>query len=128
MHDHISICICTYKRPEFLKKLLGAILEQNTNDNFIFSVVVIDNDLNASAKDIIKIIQKESDISITYKVEPVQNIARVRNLAISSASGNYIAFIDDDEIPIKDWIRFLYGTCRKYNVDGVLAPTARMGP
>jgi glycosyltransferase involved in cell wall biosynthesis len=122
MRDHISICICTYKRPGLLKKLLEALLDQNTNNNFMFSIVVIDNDQDCSAKAVIKEIQGLTKVDIIYQVESIQNIARARNLAVLSSIGNYIAFIDDDEIPIKNWISYLYETCKNYNVDGVLGP------
>ena len=41
---HISICICSYKRPEMLRKLLGELRGLETRDRFTFSVVISDND------------------------------------------------------------------------------------
>ena len=37
-------------------------------------------------------------------------------------SGDYIAFIDDDEIPEKRWLRTLFAARERYGADGVLGP------
>jgi succinoglycan biosynthesis protein ExoM len=55
-------------------------------------------------------------------VEPQRSIALTRNIAVHNAVGDFIAFIDDDEIPEKQWLQTLFTTCNKYGVDGVLGP------
>src|SRR5664280_1724691 len=47
---HISVCICTYKRPWLLKRLLGEIGKQETGGLFSYSIVVADNDALRSAE------------------------------------------------------------------------------
>ena len=37
---HISVCICTYKRPIPLKRLLDSLKQQETGGLFTYSVVV----------------------------------------------------------------------------------------
>ena len=41
---HISVCICTFRRPSLLRKLLDRLEHQNSNGQFSFSIVVTDND------------------------------------------------------------------------------------
>ena len=53
-NNHISICICTYKRPHLLEKLLKKLQYQKTNDLFTYSIIVVDNDKNKSAKCIVE--------------------------------------------------------------------------
>ena len=36
-----------------------------------------------------------------------------------------MAFIDDDEFPVRTWLLTLFKTCRDYDVDGVLGPVLR---
>jgi succinoglycan biosynthesis protein ExoM len=55
-------------------------------------------------------------------LETRQNIALARNKAIENAKGDYVAFIDDDEFPIRTWLVTLFKACREYNVQGVLGP------
>jgi hypothetical protein len=40
--DHISICICTFKRPKLLYKLLDLLPRQIIENSFTYSVVVVD--------------------------------------------------------------------------------------
>ena len=42
--ERISVCICTYRRAELLRRLLKALLHQDTGGLFEHSVVVVDND------------------------------------------------------------------------------------
>jgi glycosyltransferase involved in cell wall biosynthesis len=119
---HISVCICTYRRPQFLKRLLAELARQQTEGLFAYSIVVADNDRTESAKSVVTEFQSASPIEITYCVETQQNIALARNKALANASGDFIAFIDDDEFPAGDWLLTLFKTCGKYRVDGVLGP------
>ena len=41
--NHISVCICTYKRATFLGRLLENLRDQDTSGLFTYSVVVADN-------------------------------------------------------------------------------------
>ena len=120
--NHICVCICTFKRPEYLKRLLRDLSKQDTEGLFTFSIVVVDNDGAESAKAVVSEFGAASPISIRYCMEPQQNIALARNQAIANTEGNFVAFIDDDEFPTKHWLLTLFKTCRKYNVDGVLGP------
>lgn len=121
--DHISICICTYKRPKMLAKLLSELKQQMTNNLFIYSIVVVDNDKNQSARNAVDSFKENKSITSKYYIEPEQNIARARNKAITQAEGNFIAFIDDDEFPIHNqWLLNLYRTLKNYKADGILGP------
>ena len=122
---HISICICTYKRPQFLERLLRELANQDTEGLFTYSIVVVDNDRAESAKDVATRFERNSNVSVSYFVEPRQNIPLARNTAISNAIGDYIALIDDDEFPIKAWLLTLVKACDDCAVDGVLGPVKR---
>lgn len=102
--------------------LLDELRIQETENQFTYSIVVTDNDHLESAKPVVLEFTKTSFIPIKYCVEPRQNIALARNRAIENASGDYVVFIDDDELPIREWLLTLFRACQEYNVDGVLGP------
>jgi len=52
----------------------------------------------------------------------MQNIALARNKALDKSQGNFVAFIDDDETPIEQWLWLLYETMCSYKVAGILGP------
>lgn len=119
---HISVCICTYKRPLLLKRLLSWLGDQETGGLFTYSAVVVDNDEQRSAEKIVEQFQTLASMPVRYCVEPVQGIALARNRAVANAPGDYIAFIDDDEFPAEKWLLHLYRMCEEHQVAGVLGP------
>lgn len=122
---HISVCVCTYKRPILLWRLLTGLSRQETGGHFTYSVVIADNDETRSAESLVSRARTELGLSIEYCVEPRQNIALARNRVVQNAQGEYLAFIDDDEFPCLSWLLTLFNTCRDHNVDGVLGPVLR---
>lgn len=120
--DSITVCICTYKRPELLAHLLMQLQNQKTEELFSYDVVVVDNDRAQTAKPVVENAQTETNMKISYYCEPEQNIALARNRAVKNAKGEYIGFLDDDEYPISEWLLRLYKSIRKYHADGVLGP------
>jgi glycosyltransferase involved in cell wall biosynthesis len=120
--NHISVCICTFKRPVLLKRLLDELAQQETNGSFSYSIVVADNDRNQSARQVVEGFDASAPIRAVYGVEPEQNIARARNKTLEHATGDYIAFIDDDEFPTRGWLANLLKTCQTTGADGVLGP------
>jgi len=122
---HICVCICTYKRPLPLKRLLEKLKEQECEDLFTYSVVVVDNDEAGSGELAVEAARIDSMVRISYSVERRQGIANARNMAVKNAVGDFLAFIDDDEFPISTWLLRLFRTCTQYQADGVLGPVMR---
>lgn len=123
MKEIIGVCIPTYKREKQLKKLLIALSNQKKNESFEFEVLVVDNDKNRTAKKVID--NLDVDINLHYYIEYQKGVSNVRNKCIEESKRkryNYIAFIDDDELPNKDWLYNLYKTLHKYDADVVFGP------
>jgi succinoglycan biosynthesis protein ExoM len=121
-HHHVSVCICTFKRPELLRRLLDRLDSQQTDGLFTYSMVVADNDAAQSANQVVATFSATSRLPVTYCVEPQPNIALTRNRALQEAKGDLIAFIDDDEFPVADWLCSLLKALETYGADGVLGP------
>lgn len=119
---HIGVCVCTFKRPRLLEELLMALGRQTTEGQFTHSVVVVDNDAGESAREVVNTVTARIARPIGYFVEPRQNIALARNMAVANGGGDFVAFIDDDECPDDRWLLTLFRACEAYSVAGVLAP------
>jgi succinoglycan biosynthesis protein ExoM len=119
---HISVCICTFRRPAMLTRLLLALERQQTGDRFTFSIVVADNDTGMSGRDAVAGFAAHSKIETSYCSEPRQNIALARNRALEHARGDYVAWIDDDEFPVTGWLQAMLATCEASGAAGVLGP------
>ncbi|MDA8098005.1 MAG: glycosyltransferase family 2 protein [Nitrospiraceae bacterium] len=119
---HISVCICTFRRPDLLARLLERLRDQRSDGAFTYSLVVVDNDRTESARPVVEGFSASSVVPVRYCVEPEQNIALARNKALENARGDFIACIDDDEVPERDWLFQLFTTANRYHADGVLGP------
>jgi glycosyltransferase involved in cell wall biosynthesis len=120
--DHISVCICTFKRPAMLAKVLDGVISQAPDSAFTFEIVIVDNDKMRSAEKLVHEYQKSRQCKIIYDCEPEKGIPLARNRTIRNSSGNFIATIDDDEFPAENWLSKLYECIKEYNADGVLGP------
>lgn len=122
---NICVCICTYRRPAFLSRLLREIAQQKCDSQFSISVRVADNDAARSAEPVVFAAREHADIFIDYCVEERTGIAHARNASLRGITADYIAIIDDDEFPQQDWLAKLLEACAHYHADGVLGPVLR---
>src|ERR1019366_8229643 len=101
---HISVCVCTFKRPHLLQRLLTELASQETKGGFTYSVVVVDNDTSRSAESVTSEFVQSSSTPVRYVAEPRQNIALARNRAVENAVG----MVEDEYIVIGGWpVQFL---------------------
>jgi succinoglycan biosynthesis protein ExoM len=120
--EHICVCICTYKRPFLLLRLLEKLAVQKTDGLFDLSLSILDNDIQESAKKTVTNFAKRSGVPTVYAMEPVPNFAGARNRVVANAKGTYLAFIDDDEFPNDDWLITMFKACQAHKAAGVLGP------
>jgi succinoglycan biosynthesis protein ExoM len=118
----ISICICTFRRPLLLARLLTAITEQARAGQSL-EVVVVDNDPEASAAPVLQQLLKTG---YPYRLKTLHcatpNIAAARNAAVHAAEGDWLLLIDDDEAPDPGWIVQMWQTRQQFDADAVFGP------
>jgi glycosyltransferase involved in cell wall biosynthesis len=120
--DHITVCVCTYLRPELLTRLLTELAHQKTDGLFTFSCVVVDNDPGESARPVVVAAAERLPLILRYMSEATKNFAVIRNRALDLVDGNLFAIIDDDEVPGEEWLMRLRQTLYECSADGVLGP------
>ncbi len=123
----VAVCIATCRRPEGLRRLLTALDGQSFQraGEISLRVVVVDNDLEASAQDICEQERETLRWSLEYQHEPRRGISQTRNRSVAAALGlgvEFLAFIDDDEVPQPDWLDELLRVQREYEADVVGGP------
>jgi glycosyltransferase involved in cell wall biosynthesis len=121
----IAICVASCRRPQGLQALLGGLEAQ------VFSlqppslrVHVADNDVRESARPVVESARSWFGHPIEYVVETRPGIPQARNASLSSALGTaeWLAFIDDDEVPDPHWLARLLETQRASGADVVTGP------
>lgn len=94
----ISICIPTYNRAMYLNAAISSALNQT--DSF-FEVVIVDDGSN---DDTAFVIQKFNDHRINYIRKEHTNAPDTRNRCISESRGQFILWLDSDDILEPDLI------------------------
>jgi glycosyltransferase involved in cell wall biosynthesis len=88
----VSIVIPAYNAMRYLPKTLDSVLQQTFND---FEVLII-NDGSSDA--IIEWVSKNTDTRVQLITQSNQGVSAARNTGIASAQGEYIAFLDADDL------------------------------
>jgi succinoglycan biosynthesis protein ExoM len=99
----ISVCICTYRRAS-LQAAVESVAKQILPEGFRSRIFVIDNDAQPTANVIVNDLRNKIGPPITYLHCPGQNISIARNVALSTVSTRWMAFIDDDEFASPQWL------------------------
>lgn len=101
----VSVIVATYRRELTLKKALESLINQ-TYDKI--EIIVVDDNSdekwNSKVKQIIRNVKSKHKI-IYIKNEINKGSAETRNIGIRKSSGEYITFLDDDDIYLPDKIK-----------------------
>ena len=107
----VAICICTYRRPLQLDRLLQELADQRWKRlrQPSIAVVVVENEAGGVAEEVCLKHIALNRLNILYSSEPRPGVAMARNRCseIAAQFSEFIAFIDDDELPAKDWLEQL---------------------
>ena len=90
----ISVLIPTFNYGRFIAECIGSVEQQTYRD---FEIIVIDDGSTDDTKDIVARYQ-----DVTYFYQENSGVSSARNKAIELAKGDYIAFIDADDLWMPD--------------------------
>lgn len=111
----ISVIICTYNGAERLKAVVDSLLAQNYDSNK-FEILIIDNSSDDNTREICdEIIKNSPGKKIIYYLEKNKGLSHARNRGIREASGKIVAFIDDDAVAEKNWLKEIVTTFEDVN-------------
>ena len=105
----LSIAICTKDRAVRLKRLLGSLHVTRGPCGFAaVEVVVIDNaPSDESTQQVVQAFP-----AVRYLCEPKAGLDFARNAALNAATGDYLAFLDDDVVVDRHWLEGLFDAWR----------------
>jgi glycosyltransferase involved in cell wall biosynthesis len=88
----ISVCIPTYNRAEFLNEAINSVLIQQGN----YEIVIVDDGSTDNTEQVV--VSTGSDRIRYFKNERNMGRPFTRNRCIKEASGDYILWLDDDDL------------------------------
>jgi glycosyltransferase involved in cell wall biosynthesis len=88
----ISVIIPTYNRSELLKEAIKSVLNQSYSD---FEIIVVDD---GSTDDTRAVVTSYNSSKIIYFFQENRGRSSARNRGIKLARGEYVAFLDSDDI------------------------------
>jgi succinoglycan biosynthesis protein ExoM len=117
----VDICICSYRRPE-ITHTLRAVARQVEMCNRHFRVIVAENTASAELREQIQDLGAALELDLTYVHAPADNISIARNACLNAAEAEWIAFLDDDELPSDAWLACQLREAEREGWDAVLGP------
>jgi len=102
----VSIVICTHRRPELLRIVLGSLTHQDAQQN-AFEVIVVDNDFQPNRQVQDMVIQFAKGLPLRYVHEPKVGLSYARNSGGKAAQAGYICYIDDDTCIPSQYVKVL---------------------
>jgi succinoglycan biosynthesis protein ExoM len=120
---NVALCVCTYRRPAGLRRLLDAVGRLRTERVGALEIVVVDNDPDGSARATCEQMADGMPFILRYVHEARRGISFARNRAVAEAAqAEWIAFLDDDEEPESEWLDELLRVQVQYAADVVAGP------
>lgn len=127
MTPNVSVVVATYRREKELHLALESLAAQTYSN---FEIVIVDDNGDAEwNKRVACIVEAFADkypgMMLSYTVnDPNQGSARARNIGIDTAKGNYITFLDDDDLylpgKIKRQVEFMENGNYDYSITDLI--------
>jgi glycosyltransferase involved in cell wall biosynthesis len=96
----ISVSICTRNRPQQLARALASVVNEQTLAPA--QIIVVDS---APADNVTEQLLESAFPQVTYVREEMPGIGYARNRALKEATGDVVAFIDDDAVADQGWVQ-----------------------
>ena len=106
MGPQISIVIPAYNAEKYIERCVDSIINQTFQD---FEIIIVNNGSTDGTKEICKELEKK-DVRISFQDTGSDNkgVSFARNIGIQKAAGEYISFVDADDILCPDVLEVLW--------------------
>jgi len=113
-----SIVIAVKNEIKYIKRCLESVFNQDFD--WKYEVIVVDGMSTDGTYELLEKLQNKYDFKL-FRNSKI-NAAAGRNIGINNSKGKYIAFVDGDAIPARDWLMQIKKLFEKKDVAGVGGP------
>jgi glucosyl-dolichyl phosphate glucuronosyltransferase len=103
----VSVILCTYNRCQSLQAAMESVAISQMPDSVSWEVLVVDNNSKDQTRDVVENFIEKYPGRFRYLFEAQQGKSYALNLGIREASGEILAFMDDDVTVDANWLRTL---------------------
>jgi succinoglycan biosynthesis protein ExoM len=131
MSTTVAIAVITFRRPELLAELLGSLQAQElpADGEYAVRIVVVDNDAEGSAAEVIAAAAEVGPYPVDTAVEPEPGIPFAREKSVQLAwDDDALIFVDDDEVAPPGWLATLLTAWETTGADVVTGPVQGILP
>jgi glycosyltransferase involved in cell wall biosynthesis len=100
----ISVIVCTYNRAASLRKTLESLGQMFVPPDLTWELIVVDNNSADRTREVVGEFARTSEFRVRYVFEPKQGLCHARNTGVANATGEIIAFTDDDVQVAPEWL------------------------
>jgi succinoglycan biosynthesis protein ExoM len=111
-NSRIAVCICTHNRSQLLQRLLASMADIDLTGyhSSKLDIIVVDNSCDEETAAVCNQAGQRLPMTVHYVEEPQAGITHARNTAAKEAlshGADFVAFIDDDDLPRPNWLATL---------------------
>lgn len=116
MQPFLSVIVPVYNRAEYLVKCLENITEQTFTN---LEIILVDDGSTDESGDICdRFAEKDYRVKVIHKQN--EGLLLARKTGVLAASGQYVGFIDSDDLPELDMYKKMADCAINYNCDAVI--------
>lgn len=108
----VSVIIPAYNQGHYLKEAIQSVLTQDYTD---YELIIIDDGSQDNTREVV---DSFSDARIRYLYQSNKGLTAARNTGIGLASGQYISFLDSDDIFLPEKLTALVGLLESKSLVG----------
>ncbi|MEM9164485.1 MAG: hormogonium polysaccharide biosynthesis glycosyltransferase HpsE, partial [Cyanobacteria bacterium P01_F01_bin.4] len=112
----VTVVVCTYNGASRLANVFERLASQVFTTSVAWDIIVVDNSSQDRTAQVVREYQALPVFAdrLKYAFEPKQGLAFARRCAVQVASGELLAFLDDDNLPDLGWVQAVYDFGHQY--------------
>src|SRR5262249_20130420 len=118
----ISVLIPTFRRPDSFIRAARSVFAQHCGEKI--ELIAIDNSPEGSALEAFRMLDAEAPFPFRWAHAPKPGVAQARNVALSFARGEFVAWLDDDEEASPHWLAELLAVRKQTGAQSVFGPVS----
>lgn len=114
----VTVIVCTHNRRELLTGCLAALTRQDAPPER-FAVLVVDNASTDGTQELVAEVARTASYALNLVEEPALGLSRARNTGAMACKSPWLAYVDDDAMPLSGWISAILAFIDAHSKPGV---------